>query len=57
MKEWVLIRTLSGDLFVLKSYAIEAHDRLGHPYDKRVILAESDDREELVRFKHLTEED
>ena len=54
--KWVLVRTLGGDLFVLERKTLAEMLRLGHPYDKRVILAESDDRDELVRFKELTQE-
>jgi len=55
--KFVLLRTPSGELFVvLRQYRDELC--LKDPYYKRdVIVAESDETLSLMRFKALTEED
>ena len=56
--KYVLVRTMSGAMFVIKREDFELHVRnLGDPYDKHIIVAESDGMDELYRFKHLSEED
>ena len=58
MKEWVLIRSRLGTLYVLR----HVEWRIYNAHSKEMgageseLVAESDDRDELVRFKELTEE-
>lgn len=56
--KWVMVRTLSGALFVIERAMQEHHVRmLGDPYDKHIIVADSDDRAELVMLRDLAEVD
>lgn len=56
-KTWVLVRSpVSGDLFILRRGILSLHSELGSPYKDSEVVAESDDRAELERFRNLTEE-
>lgn len=59
MKTWVLVRSRLGSLYVLERrlweiYNAQAMQMGEHP---STLVAESNDRDELVRFKELTQED
>jgi len=55
-KTWVLVRSVQGNLYVLRySYWKELGRR--HPaYDNAELILTSYDRNELVRFRDLTKE-
>ena len=55
-KKWVLIRAGSGDLFVLHREMFNTYSKFGTPYQDNDVVAESDSRDELVKFQKLTEE-
>lgn len=59
MKKWVLVRGRLGTLYVLERKEWEIYNaqskRMGGGVTE--MLAESNDRDELVRFKKLTREE
>jgi hypothetical protein len=56
MKTWVLIRSGTGDLFVIHREMFNTYSQFGMPYQDNDVVAESDSRDELVKFQKLTEE-
>lgn len=58
MKKWVLVRSRLGNLYVLQRKEWEIYNARGKRIggDESELVAESDDRDELVRFKELTKE-
>jgi len=57
-KRYVMVRMKrSGSLYVLHRPKWESMRRLGDPFDKSTIVAESDEMPSLMRFKELTKEE
>ena len=56
MKKWVLVRSRMGTLYVLRPEELRLYNADTNAVIKPDVVAESDDRDELIRFKKLTEE-
>lgn len=60
-KKWVLVRSTQDTLYVLRyEYwrEVQAKFKLTHPaYREAEMIMTSDDRDELVRFQQLTQEE
>lgn len=56
--KWVLVRSSIGSLWVLQRREWEVYAAQANHYGEipSVLVAESNDRDELVRFRKLTEE-
>jgi hypothetical protein len=56
--KWVLVRSRIGNLYVLQRREWEVYAAQDKHYGEHpsTLVAESNDRDELVRFKQLTEE-
>lgn len=54
--KWILVRSLHGGYFILMRDAWDGL-RNAEPYNSSVVVAESNDRADLEKFRDLTKED
>ena len=54
--KWVLVRSLHGGYFILDRKQWNEMRRI-EPYNSSVVVAESNDRADLEKFRNLTKED